>query len=464
MNFTSLFVIPDVHNGYDRFRPTASVFPPLVAPRLLCSLLIILGLSFLLFFSPQGILTINATMNEFNRESTPRHEIVITATDSGTPPLSTTALIIVNVLDVNDNAPVFVDGSDAVVEIKEETRRLIRLTAEDLDEGTNSEITYSITSQDGSSTGESRKTYKNVNGEITYSLTSQDGSSTGESRKTYKNVNGEILYSVTSQDGSSTCESCKTYKNVNGEITYSVTSQNGSSTGESRKTYKNVNGEITYSITSQDGSSTDLFSIDASGLLKAAVGLDREETPPSYNLIVYATDSGEPPLNASVNVEVILLDIDDKVPEFQPPFNGVVESNATPGTKVVSVVATDEDLSPNNVIIYTPVNSTDKAWETFSLQTTADGTSIILVSAANITATTTFDLRVQASNPPDAVTGASNKASQLYEIVVIDGSLCYVELKPASFAAVETSTSWSREGYVDINGTTPAMGRILHFR
>lgn len=33
--------------------------------------------------------------------------------------------------------------------------------------------------------------------------------------------------------------------------------------------------------------SIDLFSIDASGLLKADVGLDREETPPSYNLIVY---------------------------------------------------------------------------------------------------------------------------------------------------------------------------------
>ncbi|XP_071829182.1 protocadherin Fat 4-like isoform X3 [Apostichopus japonicus] len=310
----------------------------------------------------QGILTINATMKEFDRESTPRHEIVITATDGGTPPLSTTALIIVNVLDVNDNAPVFVDGSDAVVEIKEETAGdVIRLTAEDLDEGTNSEITYSVTSQ--------------------------------------------------------------------------------------------------------DGSSTDLFSIDASGLLKADVGLDREETPPSYNLIVYATDSGEPPLNASVNVEVILLDIDDKVPEFQPPFNGVVESNATPGTKVVSVVATDEDLSPNNVIIYTPVNSTDKAWETFSLQTTADGTSIILVSAANITATTTFDLRVQASNPPDAVTGASNKASQLYEIVVIDGSLCYVELKPASFAAVETSNKLvAGEAIVDINGTSTCDGEDFAFQ
>lgn len=88
-----------------------------------------------------------------------------------------------------------------------------------------------------------------------------------------------------------------------------------------------------------------------------------------------------------------------------------------------------------------------------------------MVSAANITATTTFDLRVQASNPPDAVTGASNKASQLYEIVVIDGSLCYVELKPASFAAVETSNKLvAGEAIVDINGTNTCDGEDFAFQ
>lgn len=40
-------------------------------------------------------------------ESAQRHTIVITATDSGVPPLSANLTIIVEVQDVNDNPPVF---------------------------------------------------------------------------------------------------------------------------------------------------------------------------------------------------------------------------------------------------------------------------------------------------------------------------------------------------------------------
>ena len=42
-----------------------------------------------------------------DRESSAQYNVTITATDEGTPPLSSTSVITVHVSDVNDNAPRF---------------------------------------------------------------------------------------------------------------------------------------------------------------------------------------------------------------------------------------------------------------------------------------------------------------------------------------------------------------------
>ncbi|KFO19348.1 Protocadherin alpha-6 [Fukomys damarensis] len=72
--------------------------------------------------------------------------LVLRATDGGKPELSGTVELLITVLDVNDNAPVF-DRAIYPVKLLENTRNgtlVIRPNASDLDEGSNSHIVYSF--------------------------------------------------------------------------------------------------------------------------------------------------------------------------------------------------------------------------------------------------------------------------------------------------------------------------------
>ncbi|ETE56039.1 Protocadherin alpha-1, partial [Ophiophagus hannah] len=79
-----------------------------------------------------------------DREENPVHHLVLTATDGGEPNLTGTVQLVINVLDVNDNPPVF-NQSVYRVKLLENTASgslVITLNATDLDEGINREISY----------------------------------------------------------------------------------------------------------------------------------------------------------------------------------------------------------------------------------------------------------------------------------------------------------------------------------
>ncbi|KAM4732204.1 protocadherin-10-like [Anableps anableps] len=80
-----------------------------------------------------------------DREKQAIQNLILTAVDGGSPARSGTASVIVHVLDTNDNAPTF-DKSMYNVKIIENSpigSLLFHLNATDLDEGSNSDITYS---------------------------------------------------------------------------------------------------------------------------------------------------------------------------------------------------------------------------------------------------------------------------------------------------------------------------------
>ncbi|XP_077122280.1 protocadherin gamma-B5-like isoform X9 [Ranitomeya variabilis] len=86
------------------------------------------------------------TSNSLDREDNDVYNITITATDRGSPPLSTTKTIRLEVTDVNDNAPVFDQARyDVYVsENKAAGSSLFSVQASDLDLNDNSKIKYSI--------------------------------------------------------------------------------------------------------------------------------------------------------------------------------------------------------------------------------------------------------------------------------------------------------------------------------
>ncbi|XP_039415845.1 LOW QUALITY PROTEIN: protocadherin alpha-6-like [Corvus cornix cornix] len=81
-----------------------------------------------------------------DRETIPVHRLLLTASDGGRPSLTGTMELVISVLDTNDNAPQF-NQSVYKVQLPENAELgtlVIRLNATDLDEGSNSNISYSL--------------------------------------------------------------------------------------------------------------------------------------------------------------------------------------------------------------------------------------------------------------------------------------------------------------------------------
>ncbi|XP_026639184.1 protocadherin gamma-A1 isoform X12 [Microtus ochrogaster] len=86
------------------------------------------------------------TERTLDREHSSGHNITITATDQGTPPLSTQAHISLLVMDINDNPPVFEQDSYSVY-IPENNPRgasIFSVKAQDADHNENALVTYSL--------------------------------------------------------------------------------------------------------------------------------------------------------------------------------------------------------------------------------------------------------------------------------------------------------------------------------
>lgn len=87
------------------------------------------------------------TESAFDREVLPEYNITITATDSGSPSLSSVTTLCLKVSDVNDNAPVFDSGtySAYVPENNSPGTSIFRVKAKDPDSGQNARISYFLT-------------------------------------------------------------------------------------------------------------------------------------------------------------------------------------------------------------------------------------------------------------------------------------------------------------------------------
>ncbi|NWZ95637.1 PCD23 protein, partial [Nesospiza acunhae] len=96
--------------------------------------------------SARGILATNTGLDYENASS--YRFLVLLASDRGTPSLNSTATVLITVLDVNDNPPVF-SSPEYHVHVKESIpigSHITEVSAKDCDAGTNAEITYAIIS------------------------------------------------------------------------------------------------------------------------------------------------------------------------------------------------------------------------------------------------------------------------------------------------------------------------------
>ncbi|XP_061840113.1 protocadherin-23 [Nerophis lumbriciformis] len=105
-----------------------------------------------------------------------------------------------------------------------------------------------------------------------------------------------------------------------------------------------VNGQVDFSIRS--GNHNNAFILDSvRGILATNAPLDREITP-SYELVIQATDRGNPPLSSSATIRVQVVDINDNSPTIPPMEAVLIAENLPPGHVVAQVTANDVDLNP----------------------------------------------------------------------------------------------------------------------
>ncbi|KAF7228193.1 protocadherin gamma-C5 isoform X2 [Nothobranchius furzeri] len=292
-----------------------------------------------------------------DREKQASFRLLLTAVDGGQPEKSGSTLLLIRILDVNDNAPVFDEPVKKVTLLENVARGTLvtKLNATDADSGSNGEVSF---------------LFSKYTSDRALQLFSVDSSS-GEIR-----VKGDVDYekgvsyhiTVQARDGGSpaiegSCNVIVDITDVNDnapEVTLtSLISpiKEDSAPGtvialiSARDLDSGVNGQV--KLTISPGVPLQLISdFGMHYKLTTSGGLDRE-TVPEYTMVVKATDGGSPPLSSQITFVVKLSDVNDNPPTFsQPSYSVDIPENNAPSSPITAVSATDPDLGENAHVSY----------------------------------------------------------------------------------------------------------------
>uniref|UniRef100_A0A4W6BPX2 Cadherin domain-containing protein n=1 Tax=Lates calcarifer TaxID=8187 RepID=A0A4W6BPX2_LATCA len=291
-----------------------------------------------------------STAVELDREDQASYLLHIQAADAGSPPLHSVGKVNITLRDINDNRPVFypVQYFANVKENEPSGSYVTTVSATDPDLGRNGTVKYIITAGDAS-----RFRINSNTGKIT-TLVPLDR----EEKTAYQ-------LQVTAADGSglrSHTQAIVTVTVIDTQDNPPVFSQKviilesepvNSRFFKVEATDKDsgLNGEIMYDIAG--GNTGDVFGIFPDGQLYIKAELDRE-IQDRYNLVVVAKDRAVEPLSATVNVSVILDDVNDNRPLFNSTnYVFHFEEEQKRGSLVGRVFAEDKDFGPNSEVRYT---------------------------------------------------------------------------------------------------------------
>uniref|UniRef100_A0A3P9L1G0 Protocadherin 1 gamma 32 n=1 Tax=Oryzias latipes TaxID=8090 RepID=A0A3P9L1G0_ORYLA len=289
-----------------------------------------------------------------DREKEEQISLVLTAVDGGEPQMSGTMMIVVTVLDVNDNAPVFTQQTykATVTENSPKGTVVAAVTASDADQGSNSRITYSITN-----TLDNVRRAFNVNEENGQIFIIDDVDFE-------KSKHFEI--NLLASDSGGLTDSCKVLVDVkdindnkpeinimsksnviseNAKVNTVVTMINidDLDSGENGRVECSINDKEPFSLISSTNNIYNLLTDSE---------LDRE-TASEYNITVTCSDEGVPSLSSSVTLTLQISDVNDNAPVFErSSYEAYIVENNTPGVSIFTVKATDADWKQNARVSY----------------------------------------------------------------------------------------------------------------
>ena len=306
---------------------------------------------------PEDVFTISVTSGEITLALSLDFEQVITysrtliATDSGTPPLSTSATLTVSVTDVNDNPPQFTQDSYAA-SVPEDIlpgSMILTVTATDADSSSNAAVTYSLaggsTDFEVDPTNGSISTLRLLDFETTQSVEltviARDGGQPVMSSSV------QVTVSITDIDDNRPIFTQALYTanitedSAPGTVILTVIASDSDSGGNSAVEYSLLNSSVPFAVDSETGN-----------LTLTAPGLDRESVE-RYQFLVQASNPNSALFSATATVEITVEDVNDNPPQFDPASLEVSVAESTPiGFTIGSVIAADADTGSNAAISY----------------------------------------------------------------------------------------------------------------
>nr|XP_033783608.1 protocadherin-12 [Geotrypetes seraphini] len=334
-------------------------------------------------------------VKELDREFCSSFDLVLTAVDQGEPPKSGSTLIRINVLDSNDNSPVF-GKSSLMVEFSEDTSPgtlILTLTANDPDQGPNGEIEYSFS--------------KHVPQDVlsTFAIDAKTGSLVLSQPLDYELMHAyEVDVQARDLGPNPIPAHCKIHVKVldvndnapQMHITWTPRYSQVPTISEAlpkdsfvalvttTDTDSGENGQVQCDLIQSHGHFRLRRTNENSYILLTNATLDRERWE-EYNLTILAKDQGIPSFRGMRHLAIHISDANDNAPIFERnTYDVSISENNLRFAHLLNVKAHDADLELNGRITYSIHDSHVSGTPAFKLVS-------IHPSTGEIIAVTTFD-------------------------------------------------------------------------
>nr|XP_043069624.1 neural-cadherin isoform X2 [Drosophila bipectinata] len=299
-----------------------------------------------------------------------KYELNVTAMDDGSCCVNgdqtihtSTAVVVVFITDVNDNKPVFKDCSTYYPKVEEGAPNgspVIKVVATDEDKGVNGQVKYSIVQQPNQKG--TKFTVDEETGEVStnkvFDREGDDGKfvsvtvkATDQGDPSLEGVCSFTVEITDVNDNPPLFDRQKYVENVKQDASIGTNILRVSASDEDADN----NGAIVYSLTAPfNPNDLEYFEIQSeSGWIVLKKPLDGCYPRDRYRLRVSASDKGTPPSAADVDVELDVVDRNNKPPIWDKSIYGPIHirENVTVGTVVTSVKASS-GIEGNPTVFY----------------------------------------------------------------------------------------------------------------
>uniref|UniRef100_A0AAQ4NVR7 Protocadherin 2 alpha a 15 n=1 Tax=Gasterosteus aculeatus aculeatus TaxID=481459 RepID=A0AAQ4NVR7_GASAC len=295
---------------------------------------------------------------QLDRETVGKLKLRLTAVDGGKPVKSGNIDIIVIVLDVNDNSPVFTNEiySSTLKENSPAGTVVIRVNATDLDMGANSEIVYSFGHEVDSkvmdvfsidsNTGEIK-----VTGQIDFEQSKSyeiDIQASDKGQVPLTADKSVMITIIDINDNAPVIELTSFSSSIKEDsklgTTVALISVSDLDYGVNGKVICTIKEKVPFALV--PSLQENMYAIVTRSQL------DRENVS-QFDVTIIAKDSGDPIFSTEKAISVVISDVNDNIPEFSlNPYVIYITENNIPGASVFAVKAFDCDESENAVISY----------------------------------------------------------------------------------------------------------------